>query len=275
MENWLLYCATSPSGKRYFGITSKGLKARESAHRGLPEKYHAIFHKALKKYGDRMIFEEWVVGGRDYIHDLEVKVIERFQTRDRRFGYNQTLGGNLSPMLVPEIRALAGNGKKGVPLTPEHIEKATRHMRTSEFRAASGARLKAHRAENEAARLEGIQRSSADPEVKEARQKRGRDRFKVLNADPEWRADNKARCEAQNNDPEFQALATAGLRAAWADPEFRERESTKMKSIWADPAYRAKMCAERSARMKKAWDDYYNDPINRKYPGVPKGYKRE
>lgn len=267
MASWLLYCATSPSGKRYFGVTSVGLELRAKRHRDTGAKYQSIFHKALKKYGDQMIFEEMVIGEREYIHELEIKAIEAFQTRDRRFGYNQALGGNLSPMLVPEIRALAGIANKGRKLTPEHVEKSTRHMRTPEGRAASAARLTEKRAEREAARLEGIRRSSADPEVKAARQKRGGERFKTLNADPEWQTANKARCAAQNNKPEHQALATAGLRDAWADPEFRARESKNMKDRWADPVYRAKMSAERSARFKKAWAAHYADPENVPSPG--------
>jgi hypothetical protein len=266
VEPWQLYCATSPSGKRYFGITSVGLALREKRHRDTGAKYQTIFHKALKKYGKAMVFETWVVGERDYIHELEIKAIAQYQTTDRRFGYNQCLGGNLSPMLVPEIRALAGAANRGRKLTPEHIEKATRHTQTQEFKEASSARLKEQRAEHEEARLEGIRRSSADPEVKAARQKRGAERFAILNADPEFQAADLARKLARNNDPEFQKLATAGLREAWANPEFRERESKKMKDIWADPAYRAKMSAERSARFKKMWADYYADPINNPCP---------
>ena len=135
METWQLYCATSPSGKRYFGITSVDLPLREKRHRDTGAKYQTIFHKALKKYGKAMVFETWAVGERAYIHDLEVRAIEKFQTTDRRFGYNQCLGGNLSPMLVPEIAVLAGSKKKGRKQTPEHIEKATAHLRTPEARA--------------------------------------------------------------------------------------------------------------------------------------------
>jgi hypothetical protein len=59
------------------------------------------------------------VGDRNYIAALEVRSIEAFQTRDRRFGYNSSLGGDFSPTLVPEIAARGGATRQGRPVSVE------------------------------------------------------------------------------------------------------------------------------------------------------------
>ena len=94
---WQLYVLEFPNGKRYFGVTSRGLKVRLNGHcysasQGRPK---LPVHLAIRKYGrDSVIARTLVIGERDYILDLEVKEIKAFNTTDRCFGYNISIGGD-------------------------------------------------------------------------------------------------------------------------------------------------------------------------------------
>ena len=48
----IIYCATSPNGKKYYGQTVQGLEKRKQRHkRDLLKGINWIFYQALKKYG--------------------------------------------------------------------------------------------------------------------------------------------------------------------------------------------------------------------------------
>lgn len=110
-----LYVAEFPNGKRYFGITSKSLSTRIKAHHSAARNGSRLpVHGAIKKYSDKVQFSALAIGERDLIRDLEIEFIRYFHTRDRLRGYNVALGGNISPMMTPEIAAK----RKGIPLSP-------------------------------------------------------------------------------------------------------------------------------------------------------------
>ena len=117
---WLLYCAVFPNGKRYFGVTGRSLEARIKDHRDNLRNPKLPFHRALKKYDGNVVFRTVVVGEKKQILNLEIESIASFKTMDRRFGYNVSLGGDLSPMLVPEIVERMRATNTGRTLTPEH-----------------------------------------------------------------------------------------------------------------------------------------------------------
>lgn len=118
-----LYVAEFPNGKRYFGITGRSLTARRKDHLECASRPRFPVHEAIRKHGVRVVFRTLVVGDRAYIADLEIKAIAAFNTCDRAYGYNVSLGGDLSPMLVPGIVSKMRATNTGRKLTPEHRAK--------------------------------------------------------------------------------------------------------------------------------------------------------
>lgn len=139
-----LYVILFPNGKRYFGITSRTLHERWRDHLSDARRRCRPIHMALRKYSERTSIFTLAFGSRDYILSLEISAIRIFQTRDRRFGYNVSVGGDSNPMMdnphTPESRAkisAAGTGRvhslehrakislalKGKPLSPERKAK--------------------------------------------------------------------------------------------------------------------------------------------------------
>jgi group I intron endonuclease len=91
----IIYCATSPSGKKYIGQTVKSLSKRMEGHRtdaGRGKDYH--FCRAIRKYGWDSF--EWEVLYKDIPEDIldiaEMCAIYIYDTYDN--GYNCTSGGN-------------------------------------------------------------------------------------------------------------------------------------------------------------------------------------
>lgn len=114
LRSAIIYVATcSVNGKKYVGFTSQELKRRIWQH-----KYDAFtklaqtpFHKALRKYGlAAFVFEAIMTGDPAYLCEIEEpRLIEELQTRDDRFGYNLTSGG--------EGRRDVPPWNKGIPRT--------------------------------------------------------------------------------------------------------------------------------------------------------------
>lgn len=172
-----VYCLTSPSGKRYVGITARGAKRRLTEHardarRGSP----LPLHRAIRKHG---------------VATFQLSLLERMSTeagahRAERLwiaelgtfgaGYNSTAGGEgmlghrhtpgarakitaagigrpsgmLGKRQTPEARALiaaaqtgrpATRGRTGVPASPESRAKASAAW-TPEMRAAMSSRMR-------------------------------------------------------------------------------------------------------------------------------------
>lgn len=118
-----LYEISFPNGKKYIGITTRSLRQRWSGHLySLTRSVTPVSH-ALRKYREGAIIRPLVVGDSDYIADLEIKAIEAFQTRDRRYGYNVGIGGTVGPMLgqthTPEVRAVIGAASAARPRSIE------------------------------------------------------------------------------------------------------------------------------------------------------------
>lgn len=108
---WLLYKIQFSNGKLYFGITGGTLKGRRGEHLRSAKRGSSLpVHNAIRKHDARFI--PLVVGHRDYICECEIAAIKEYQTQDRRFGYNVSDGGDLSPMLRPETRAKVSEWNK-------------------------------------------------------------------------------------------------------------------------------------------------------------------
>jgi GIY-YIG catalytic domain len=117
---WSLYSINFPNGKRYIGITCRE-KERWKEHKNWSQKGEPMLVcRALKKYPDAS-FSVLVRGNQNYIAELEIAVIKKFKTRDLNFGYNVALGGQLSPMLVPEIAKKAKERLKAARIADPSI----------------------------------------------------------------------------------------------------------------------------------------------------------
>lgn len=114
-----VYVHTSPSGKRYVGITSKPTEYRWGKD-GCGYKDNDHFWKAICKYGwDN--FKHDVVATDLSLQDacdLESKLIAEYDTMNPEFGYNHTTGGNWS---TPDeyTRARISEGIRRSLLDPE------------------------------------------------------------------------------------------------------------------------------------------------------------
>ena len=101
MYQGIIYCATSPSGKKYYGFTYN-LINRKIAHKKHSTKKTNRFYCAIKKYGFNnfvwTIIETYESDDKDFIRDIlrkrEIFWIEKEKTYLREFGYNMTHGGD-------------------------------------------------------------------------------------------------------------------------------------------------------------------------------------
>jgi hypothetical protein len=107
-----LYVLLFPNQKRYFGI-SKNAKKRYYDH--LCSKNNYPVHYAIRKYGPP-ILRIICVGRRTYIQQLEIACIAKFETTDRGYGYNVSLGGELGP--TPEMAAKISKTKLAQKYSP-------------------------------------------------------------------------------------------------------------------------------------------------------------
>jgi len=104
MRTGIIYCATSPSNKKYIGQTINGLKKRKNAHKtnALNKKYPQYFYRAIRKYGfdnfKWQILEEYKKEDRlnllNILNERELYWIKSENTCDNKIGYNEKIGGN-------------------------------------------------------------------------------------------------------------------------------------------------------------------------------------
>ncbi len=134
MAAWVryyVYCHTSPSGKKYVGLT-KSLERRWKEHVSDAKSGSPLgFHKALRKYGHENFTHEIleVMSTRTGANKAEKLWIARLKTRSHA-GYNETDGGEGGDISSgrkrsPETRALLSRLRLGRrKLTPEQQEEA-------------------------------------------------------------------------------------------------------------------------------------------------------
>ena len=94
-NNYILYIHTSPSGKKYVGITCGSIKTRANSN-GSGYKGSPRFWNAIQKYGWGNILHEIRLSGltEKESNDAEKYYIKLLRTTDDRFGYNITEGGD-------------------------------------------------------------------------------------------------------------------------------------------------------------------------------------
>lgn len=127
-----LYILTFPNGKCYVGITNNFTNRMASHRRGgvnWQKSCQPALHSAIAKYGWENIDKKIIVtGSREYVMDMEIRVISSWGLRCRDVGYNSTLGGDTSPTLCPDIAAKVGASNKGKSRTTEHRAKISKSL---------------------------------------------------------------------------------------------------------------------------------------------------
>jgi group I intron endonuclease len=101
MKNGVIYCAISPSGKKYYGLSSNFRKRKEKHRKNYKKIRKNYFYTAIRKYGFENI--EWIIVetvNSDSLIELRILLAEREKywikkdkTYLKEYGYNMTLGG--------------------------------------------------------------------------------------------------------------------------------------------------------------------------------------
>ena len=94
MNNWKVYCYTSPSGKKYIGITGRSLddRAGKNGYNYIKDGY--TFGKAIQKYGWENFTREIL---EDNLSEKDAKFLEVYYIsffNSYKNGYNDTRGGD-------------------------------------------------------------------------------------------------------------------------------------------------------------------------------------
>lgn len=112
-RNYCLYMHISPSGKKYIGITCRKPKKRWNYGKGYVG--NDYFTKAIEKYGwnnfDHIIL---CVGlTREQASELEIRLIEVYDTTNREKGYNLDGGGIKRKRMSDETKKKIGDAHRG------------------------------------------------------------------------------------------------------------------------------------------------------------------
>lgn len=123
---YTVYKHTSPSGKVYIGITSRPVQKRWQ--NGTGYKQHRYFNAAIQKYGWQNFTHEILFSNlsKSDACEKEKELIMLYNSTDRRFGYNQSTGGESGACGVcpsQETREKIRRAKLGKKQSPEAIEK--------------------------------------------------------------------------------------------------------------------------------------------------------
>ena len=124
---WLVYKHTAPNGKVYIGITHQKPEYRWRSGDGYQSNTH--FYRAICKYGWENFLHEIVADNltEEEATKRETDLIEKYNSADKRHGYNVALGGHV---LSEESRKKIGTTRRlreiPSPTTGKHLSAETR-----------------------------------------------------------------------------------------------------------------------------------------------------
>lgn len=116
-NNYTVYMHLFPNGKRYVGITGQSLKERWRVN-GNGYKPQKLVYRAIQKYKWENV-KHIIVAEKlsvDEAGELEKSLISKYNTTNPSFGYNQSIGGENSPIGVKrseETRKKLSESHKG------------------------------------------------------------------------------------------------------------------------------------------------------------------
>lgn len=111
-KTWCVYCHTTPSKKRYVGITSKSPCKRWGNGKNYNANVH--FSNAIKKYGWENITHEILEQNlsKETACELEKEYIKLFNSYNPEYGYNKTLGGESGAKQTDYVKKLLSYKQK-------------------------------------------------------------------------------------------------------------------------------------------------------------------
>lgn len=120
MNNYVVYMHTSPSGKKYIGLTCRK-PSRRWGLKGQNYSCNNHFANAIKRYGWDAFEHIILFGGlsKEQASVLEKDMIAVFKTNDPNYGYNKTTGGECGFDFTDEIKKKMSHPKN---LTDEQRE---------------------------------------------------------------------------------------------------------------------------------------------------------
>lgn len=121
--SWIVYRATSPSGKIYVGITSSTMSRRRSNHFSAARRgKDTYFCRALRKYGSAIKWEVLERGlSENEANEMEAHYILVFESHLPQNGYNRTMGGD-GVRATPETKAKMRAAKLGTKRGPHTLD---------------------------------------------------------------------------------------------------------------------------------------------------------
>lgn len=258
----VLYKLTSPSGKAYIGISSKGLDARWAKHveHAMGKRSAGALYAALRKYGVDNFHREVLAEEADWgkLCEMEKRAIQEHGTFSPG-GYNMTVGGEgvLGP-LSDKARAnisIAQRKRFERPEERKRLKEASKLSLPKLIARRNGSVVpcghcakEIYRAAWQLIRSERFfcSRSCRHAYVAMHGQPRKPGAPPRPSITEETRAKHRAAARARASDPEWRAKISrskTGRKVGPQSAEHRKAISDARKREWADPVIRAKRLA--------------------------------
>lgn len=126
MKEYTVYMHISPSNKRYIGITSQSIKIRWQNGKGYRKNIYIT--RAIEKYGwDN--FQHLIVAKGLTERDakwLEIELIKVWNSSNREYGYNISLGGESWNCSEETRKKISENNKGKHKMSEEHKQKISK-----------------------------------------------------------------------------------------------------------------------------------------------------
>lgn len=131
-DAYIVYMHTTPSGKRYIGITAQTVEKRWQKGFGYAYGENDYFFNAIKKYGWDNIKHEILFTGltKSEAEEKEIELIKKYNTTSRDCGYNRETGGYACPKHTEEYKRKMSDMQKRIwENSPGRREKLAEYRR--------------------------------------------------------------------------------------------------------------------------------------------------
>ena len=128
-KNWTVYCHIAKDGRRYIGITSNNPKRRWDNGRGY--KSNKLFYNYINKYGWNSLQHIIIKNNINEIEakQLEVELIKKYNTQDKKYGFNLTGGGDSGYSPCEETRLKMSIARKKRVISEETKRKTSESLK--------------------------------------------------------------------------------------------------------------------------------------------------
>lgn len=213
-RDWCVYIHTSPSNKKYVGITGqKPPEKRWDEGRGYPHNAH--FSSAIKKYGWDNFKHEIIADNltASEAEEMERRLIQEYNTMNRKYGYNLTSGGEVGKRYSEEAKrniSLSLRGEKHPNYGKHHSEETKRK----------------------------ISEAQIGKEVSEETRKRMSEANKGRTYSEEYKQRMSEICKGRVVSEETKEHISEALKGREFSEEHKNKISEAMKEVWQNEEYR-------------------------------------